>query len=252
MEAGAPWRIRRLCSRRRPPSFGCVKGKNHNWTLGAWVFLGVLVSGCASGPAVTLGSTQDASTRRAAGMADSSVSPAVEELDRYVLVIRQSSSGLVTHSWRPVEEFDLSQFGLQPRAERTYGRIVLAAARPRDCHEELNDCIDTCMARPLSEDYAHITTSGAKRNYCKDGCWQPYLDCEELQGRRPQQFSTTEQVVDWLKRNRNEVLVGSLVVVAGVAFVVAFPAGALIALIPATALASSKVAREPSIAAVFP
>ncbi|HYO54662.1 MAG TPA: hypothetical protein VEU50_17885 [Archangium sp.] len=185
-------------------------------------------------------------------MTSGTFSPAIEELDRYVLVIQESPSGHVTHSWRPVEEIDLSQFRLQARAERTYGRIVLAAARQRDCHEEFNNCIDTCMDRPLSEDYAHITSIGAKRTHCTKGCWQPYLDCEELQGRRPQEFSATNRAVDWLKRNRNEVLVGSIVVVAGVAFIVAFPPGAIIALIPAAALASSEVVCEPYIAAVAP
>jgi hypothetical protein len=231
-----------------------MKSANYNLTPGAVALLGVLVSGCASGPA-TLGPTDDASTRgESVGMSGGtfSPSPAVEELDRYVLVIQESPSGHVTHSWRPVEEFDLSQFRLQPRAEREYGRIVLAVARQRDCHEEFNDCIDTCMDRPLSEDYSHITSTGAKRKYCRDGCWQPYRDCEELQGHRPQEFSATARVVDWLKRNRNEVLVGSIVVVAGVAFIVAFPPGALIALIPAAALASSEAVCKPYIAAVSP
>ncbi|WP_232537385.1 hypothetical protein [Cystobacter fuscus] len=186
-------------------------------------------------------------------MSGGTFSPAVEELGRYVLVIQESPSGHVTHRWRPVEEFDLSQFRLQPRAERTYGRIVLAAARQRDCHGEFNECINTCVKRPLSEDYSHIEASiGAKRAHCTKSCMQPYLDCEELQERRPQEFSATARAIDWLKRNRNEALMGSLVVVAGVVFVVVFPPGALIALVPAAALASSEVVCEPYIATVAP
>ncbi|HYO68532.1 MAG TPA: hypothetical protein VEU33_20865, partial [Archangium sp.] len=112
-----------------------------NALLGALAFLGVLVSGCASRPS-GLGPTRDASTHGPVEMADGSLSPAVEELDRYVLVIRESSSGHLTHDWRPVAEFDLSQFRFQPRAERTYGRRVLAAAHPRDCLAEVDACID--------------------------------------------------------------------------------------------------------------
>ncbi|PTL77087.1 hypothetical protein DAT35_46450 [Vitiosangium sp. GDMCC 1.1324] len=77
-----------------------------------------------------------------------------------------------------------------------------------------------------------------------------------LQERRPQEFSTTDQAVDWLKRNRTEVLVGSLVFVAGVAFFVAFPPGAIlgavVSLVPVTALASSEVICEPHRAVVAP
>ncbi len=219
-----------------------MKDSNYALLLRAVALLGVRVSGCASRPA-TPGPTDDVTD---------STSPTVEELNWYVLVIQESSSGHVTHNWRPVEEFDLSQFRFQPRAERTYGRIVTVAARQRDCHEELNNCIDTCMDRPLSEDYAHITSFGAKRSHCMKGCWQPYRDCEELQGRRPQEFSATNRAVDWLKHKRNEVLAGSIVVIAGVAFIVAFPPGALLTLIPAAALASSEIACEPHIAAVVP
>ena len=217
--------------------------------VGVVALLGVLVSGCASGPA-GLGPADGVSTRGALGMTGGGSSPAVEELDRYVLVLQESSGGHVTHSWRPVEEFDLSPFRFQPRAERTYGRIVLASARQRDCHAELDACIDSCLSRPLSEDYAHITSYGARSEHCRKGCWQPYRDCEELQGRRPLEFSVTEQAVDWLKRNRKEVLAGSIVVVAGVAFIVAFPPGALMVLIPAAALACSEVDGEPRFAAV--
>lgn len=236
-----------------------MRDLDYNLTPGVVILLGALVTGCASGPA-TLGPADDVSTHGSMGMtgdaaADSS-SPAVEDLDRYVLIIQESSSGHVTHSWRAVEEFDLSQFRFQPRAERTYGRIVLAAARQRDCHKEFNECINMCMKRPLSEDYSHIEASiGAKREHCTKLCMQPYLDCEELQERRPQEFSATARAVDGLKRNRNEVVAGSLVVVAGVAFFVFFPpaaiagaaAKAMMVLVPVAALASSNVACEPRI-----
>jgi hypothetical protein len=215
------------------------------------VLLGLLVSGCASVPA-TPGPTDDLSTSGAIRLTRDTFSPADEELDRYVLFIQETPGGHVTHSWRPVAEFDLSQFSLQPRAERTYGRIVLAAARQRDCHEEFTECVSNCVNQPLSEDYAHITSYGAKSEHCRKGCWQPYLDCEELQGRQPREFSTTARAVDWLKRNHTEVMVGSMVVIAGVAFVVAFPPGALIALIPAAALASAETRCEPRVAVVAP
>lgn len=226
-----------------------VKSANYVLIVGLMALSsGVLVSSCALGP--TTRDSNESSSGRAVGVTGSSSSPEVEELDRFVLIIQESPSGHVTHNWRPVEEVDLSLFRLQPRAQSTYGRIMLAAARQRDCHGEFNECINMCLKQPLSEDYSHITSYGAKRNHCTKLCMQPYLDCEELQERRPQEFSATAQAVDWLKRNRTEALVGSLVVVAGVAFIVAFPPGALIALVPVAAVAASEVACEPHHAAV--
>ncbi|WNG32032.1 hypothetical protein F0U62_43615 [Cystobacter fuscus] len=69
---------------------------------------------------------------------------------------------------------------------------------------------------------------------------------------RPREFSAAAPAIDWLKRHRDEVLAGSMVVVAGVAFIVAFPPGAIIALVPVAVMASSEVVHEPSIAAVAP
>ncbi|WP_375769933.1 hypothetical protein NR798_03325 [Archangium gephyra] len=92
----------------------------------------------------------------------------------------------------------------------------------------------------------------AKEVYCNEQCQPPYLDCEELQGRRPQEHSAVDGAIDWLKRNHTMVLAGSIVTVAGVAFIVVFPPGALIALVPLTALSSSEAVCEPRLAAVAP
>jgi len=215
--------------------------------------LGILMSGCASGSAATPAPVGDASTRGST-VTSSNLSPATEDLSRHVLIIQESPIGNVTHSWLPVGEFDPASSGFQPRANGEYGHVVLATARERDCHAEYLDCFKKCMRTPLPRGFGHIRAPGrgmgAKEDHCTTECRQPYRDCEDAQGRRPQEFSTTEQAVSWLKRNRNEVLMGSLVVVAGVAFIVAFPPGAIIALVPVVSLASSKVACESPIAAV--
>jgi len=176
--------------------------------------------------------------------ATGSSSPAVEELHRFVLVIQQSPNGHVTHSWRPVEEFDLSQFRLQPRAEKTAGRLVLAvAARQRDCDEENRQCVSECMSTPIPRGFGHITTpdrkKGGKKVYCERRCMQPYLDCKNAQGERIQEFSTAGKAVEWLRRYRQEIVVGGIVVIAGVAFVAVFSGGGGLILVPALLLASS-------------
>ncbi|QSQ28535.1 hypothetical protein JY651_45005 [Pyxidicoccus parkwayensis] len=54
---------------------------------------------------------------------------------------------------------------------------------------------------------------------------------------KPQEFTAIDSAVDWLKRNRKTVLVGSVVVVAGVAFVVLSAGAGLVVLAPAVLLA---------------
>ncbi len=219
-----------------------MKSTNYD-LLGTVVLLGVLVLGCASGPA-TLGPTDDASTRESAGMSGGTFSPAIEELNRYVLVIQESPNGHVTHNWRPVEEFDLAHFRFQPRAERTYERIVLAAAaRRRDCDEENRQCVSECMSTPVPRGYGHMTTpdrgKGGKKEYCERRCMQPYLDCKNAQGERILEFSAAGKAVDWLKRYRQEILLGGVVVIAGVAFVSVASGGGALILAPVLLLAAS-------------
>ena len=59
----------------------------------------------------------------------------------------------------------------------------------------------------------------------------------------PQHIPTAEKAVDWLKRYRKEVLVGTVVVIAGVAFVVAVvgSGGAAMVLVPAVLLVSNEL-----------
>ena len=81
---------------------------------------------------------------------------------------------------------------------------------------------------------------------------QPYLDCSKLQELKPQEFTAIDTAVDWLKRHRRSILVGSVVVIAGVAFVVVSAGAGLVVLAPAVILASSENPLASCIAAVSP
>jgi hypothetical protein len=70
---------------------------------------------------------------------------------------------------------------------------------------------------------------------------QAYRDCSELQELRPlpQKFSAVDDGVDWLKRNHEAILVGTVIVLAGVTFVVIVAEAGLIILAPVLLLATS-------------
>jgi hypothetical protein len=170
--------------------------------------------------------------------------PTAEELTRYVLVIQESPGGQLTHDWRPAEEFDLSRYRDQSRAHTaTYGRIVrVAKTYQRDCDAENDQCIKMCMSRPLPRGFGHIRSGGRKMGgkdqWCREQCQQAYDDCRELEGRQRQEFSAMDEAVDWLKRHHQGILVGSIVVIAGVAFVTVSAGAGLVVLAPAVLLAS--------------
>jgi hypothetical protein len=184
-----------------------------------------------------------------------------EDLTHFVLIIQEAPNGSLSHAWRPVSGFNVAPFLTQSTAptergtfERSIaGRIVLAAWN-RDCEAERDTCEDNCMDSDLGPAWSHIRTTGAKRAECRNRCWRPYLDCCRLRDLEGEEFRAIDDAVDWLKRHRREVLVGTTVVIAGVAFVavVAGTGGAALILMPAVLLTSSAALSEPHLAAAQP
>ncbi len=178
------------------------------------------------------------------------------ELTRLALVIQEQPDGTVTHSWQPAQELDLSRFSTGSAAREVSRRIEPVVRRPRDCDEENRECIRECMSRPLPRGFGHITADGqgkgGKETYCRNRCWPPYRDCQELERLQPQEFAAVDAAVDWLKRNRRELLVGSVVVIAGVVFVVASMGAGLVILAPAVLLAEATTGAEPWMAGGTP
>ncbi|EPX64212.1 Tfp pilus assembly protein PilF [Cystobacter fuscus DSM 2262] len=87
----------------------------------------------------------------------------------------------------------------------------------------------------MPKGYGHVRSprgSGGKSEYCRETCWQPYQDCIELQGLKPQEFTSAEHAVEALKPSRKAILVGSVVLIAGVFFVTVSAGAGLLVLAP--------------------
>jgi hypothetical protein len=181
--------------------------------------LGVALISCSTTPHVTAG-TEDIDSAHS------------------VLLIQELSDGRVIHTWLWSQNFDISQY--LSHARGSVPQIVLVSRRPRDCDEENRECINKCLDRPLPRGFGHITKEGRKKGgkaaYCRDQCWQAFNDCVELENLKPQEFTATDDAIEWLKRNRKAVLVGSVVIIAGVAFVVLSAGAGLLILAPAILL----------------
>jgi hypothetical protein len=167
-----------------------------------------------------------------------------DSLSQFVLIIQERPDGQLIHSWQSAESFEISAYRLQWSDGRQARRVEPAAARQRDCDQENQDCYRECMRRPLPpgyESYESPRKRGGKSEFCRGECQQAYDDCLELERLRPREFTAADGAVDWLKRHRTTVLVGSVVVIAGVAFVVLSSGAGLIILAPVVLLASSEV-----------
>ena len=149
------------------------------------------------------------------------------DLARYVLIIQVPPDGRVTHFWKPTGDFDLEQYQELLSRRRDSGRTVPVAWQ-RDCDEEMKQCINKCMGSNLGENWEHLFQPpsrrlGGKHAECRKRCWPPYEECTKQNAEdsaKAVELPTIEKAVDWVKRHREELAVGAVVVIAGVAFVV--------------------------------
>jgi len=173
-------------------------------------------------------------------------SPRSEELNAFVLIIQEMSDGHVIHSWHRATEINLDQYHPSSSLPDTSGQIVLASRRPRDCDEEHIACYRGCMKRRLPAQLGHIEYGSARHiNHCNRTCLDAYQDCLDSQRGRALMLPGIDGAVDWLKRHRTELLVGTIIVVAGVTFVVASAGAGVVILAPLALMASSSPACEP-------
>lgn len=162
-------------------------------------------------------------------------------LSHFVLIIKELPDGQVTHDWQRAEGIELSHHGHGSSSHIAPGSIVLVSGRQRDCDQELVDCHRECMKRPVPPEYNQYEYNrglGGRADYCNKQCMPAYLDCKELEKLRPQEFSAIDTAVEWLKRHRKTILVGSTVVIAGVAFVVISAGAGAVMLAPVLLVAS--------------
>jgi hypothetical protein len=166
--------------------------------------------------------------------------PSLDEgLTGFVLVIEEALDGQVSHSWHHASEFDLSRYDHFASTGGAVGSIVLASHRPRDCDQEQIDCFQACMKRRLPSYQSHIKrVDGSKQRFCERECLDEYMDCLELQKSRALQFNAVDDAVEWLKRNRKGLLIGAIVVIAGVAFVTLSAGAGAVVLAPIVLVAA--------------
>ncbi|MFY0563274.1 hypothetical protein ACN28E_05475 [Archangium lansingense] len=95
-----------------------------------------------------------------------------------------------------------------------------------DCAAEQIKCFDRCWNRapPLT---SIKRGTGKHHEYCTEECRKEYMECIEEQEqlererKKDRHFSNINAALGWLRNHQTEVAVGTIVLVAGVAFVVA-------------------------------
>lgn len=100
----------------------------------------------------------------------------------------------------------------------------------RNCDQEHIECFDNCWnSNPLP--WPYTKRDGWFHEYCTRECRKQYMECAKENEKKAKElkFSRVDEAIDWIKSHKGEVTLGTVVIIAGSAFVITTGgAGALI------------------------
>ena len=98
-----------------------------------------------------------------------------------------------------------------------------------DCDGELNQCFTRCW-ESAQQPYPHVERNEWYYEHCTRECRKHYMQCveemekeeaERVKKRPPLEFSSFDKARDWIRAHKSEVALGTVVIVAGAAFIIA-------------------------------
>ncbi|MFY0572662.1 hypothetical protein ACN28E_53770 [Archangium lansingense] len=154
-----------------------------------------------------------------------------------LLVIRDTSDETQAVTWQTASELDQALLAQALVRARESGPIALTARRARNCEQEQIECFRRCWKRKPPG----LIERGGPGHYshCQNTCRQAYEDCLKLNELRSLEFTAMDEAIDWMKRHRQELLVGTLVIAAGVTFIVVSAGAGVLVLAPLVLMTQS-------------
>jgi hypothetical protein len=98
-----------------------------------------------------------------------------------------------------------------------------------DCDDELNKCFTGCW-ESSKQPYPHVEHNEWYYEHCTRECRKQYMHCvdekekeeaERVKKRPPLEFSSFGKARDWIRAHKSEIALGTVVIVAGTAFILA-------------------------------
>ncbi|WP_309888846.1 hypothetical protein [Archangium sp.] len=188
------------------------------------------------------------------------------DLARYALVFEQQPGGQVAHAWIPLKEFNLTKFQSALSTMNVRRAIVRVSSSGLDeyCSGRYDQCMRDCRSSSTPFRIGHrkyMSTRAqpwriAREWWCSENCMEALVECKQGRGEWAEQytaqFDAVEPAVDWIKEHRTELVVGTVVVIAGVAFavVIAGSGGAALTLVPLLVMAETSPSPEFHLAGV--
>ena len=122
-------------------------------------------------------------------------------------------------------------------AEGTGSALGRGGAGGYDCNEEFKECMKRCWDKRYPWPH-NKPQSGWYYERCEQACNKEFNECEEEKEREQAErqeklkFSRMDEAIAWLRDHKAEVALGTVVVVAGVAFVLTTGGAGVLLLVP--------------------
>lgn len=184
------------------------------------------------------------------------------DLAQYAIVFQQQPDGQVTHAWVPLKDFDPTRFQHTLSTARVRRNIVRVSSTGLNeyCDGRHDQCVNDCLksSKPFVIGHRkYMDTQAqpwriARSWWCPSNCMEAMIECKKGRGEWADdyaaEFDSIDPAIDWIKKHRTELVVGSVVVIAGVAFavVVAGSGGAALALAPLLVMAEVSPGMPPA------
>ncbi len=186
-----------------------------------------------------------------------------QDLTRYAIVFEQQPDGQVAHTWIPLKEFDVAKHQRTSSTTNTRQSIVRVCSSDLNtyCDGRHDQCVKDCLksSRPFAIGYRkYMDTKAqpwriARGWWCPSNCMEAAIECKKGRGEWAEnyaaEFDAIDPAIDWIKEHRTELVVGTVVIIAGVAFavVVAASGGSALALAPLLVFAEISPGVSPEI-----
>lgn len=114
---------------------------------------------------------------------------------------------------------------------------TIGGSGSRNCDEEQVGCFERCW-NARERPYPHVHRDEWYYKYCTKKCREEYLDCldavEKATREAPKlSFTSMDSALSWLRAHKTQLIIGTVVVVAGVAFIITTGGSGALLLVPA-------------------
>lgn len=115
--------------------------------------------------------------------------------------------------------------------------LGIGGAGGHDCQKEHEECVERCWKKRFAWPH-NQQQSGWYYKRCTSDCKDQYIECIKEQEAAEKtritklEFSRMDQAIAWLREHRAEVVLGTIVVVGGIAFVLSTGGAGALILVP--------------------